>query len=118
MECPFREAGCKVNVVRKEIDSHMSRNQQNHLLVLLGAFQETKRELNECRKELSLKLLETRMTLEKSKPKPAKQMTLKTSIDEVNFCMNDYSLYKHTGKVWFLSTASPSHDSAWTGASQ
>ena len=52
VECPFREAGCKVNVVRKEFDSHMSGNQQNHLLVLLGAFQETKRELVESRREL------------------------------------------------------------------
>ena len=92
VECPFHEAGCKVNVVRKEFDSHMSRNQQNHLLVLLGAYQETKRELDENRKELdesctkldqcqreldesrtklhntSLKLLETRKELEESKP--------------------------------------------------
>ena len=52
VECPFREAGCKVNVVRKEFDSHMSRNQQNHLLVLLGAYQETKRELVESRRKL------------------------------------------------------------------
>ena len=52
VECPFHEAGCKVNVVRKEFDSHMSGNQQNHLLVLLGAFQETKRELVESRREL------------------------------------------------------------------
>ena len=51
MECPFREAGCKVNVVRKDFDSHMSENQQNHLLVLLGALQESKRELVESRRE-------------------------------------------------------------------
>ena len=114
VECPFREAGCKVHVVRKEFDSHMSGNQQNHLIVLLGAFQETNRELlksrreldenrkelNECRRELSLKLLETRKTLEESKRKPAKQMTLRGYGDEVTFCMNDYSLYKHTGKAW------------------
>ena len=98
VECPFREAGCKV--VRKELDSHMSGNQQNHLLVLLGAFQGAKRELKECRRELSLKLLETRNELEESKPKPAKQMTLREDGDEATFYMNDYSLYKHTGKVW------------------
>ena len=100
VECPFREAGCKVNVVRKEFDSHMSGNQQNHLLVLLGAYQGAKRELKECRRELSLKLLETRKELEESKPKPVEQMTLKCRGDEVTFCMNDYSLYKHTSKVW------------------
>ena len=117
MECPFHEAGCKVHVVRKEFDSHMSGNQQNHLLVLLGAYQETKRELEksqtklvENRRELdeskrklhntSLKLLETRKEMEESKPKPAKQMTLKHDGNGMTFCMNDYSLYKHTGRVW------------------
>ena len=110
VECPFREAGCKVNVVRKEFDSHMSGNQQNHLLVLLGAYQETKRELVKSRRErdesqaklhnTSLKLLETRKEMEEGKSKPAKQMTLRGVGDEVTFCMNDYSLYKHTGKVW------------------
>ena len=52
VECPFCEAGCKVNVARKKFDSHMSGNQQNHLLVLLGAHQETKRKLDENRREL------------------------------------------------------------------
>jgi len=47
-----------------------------------------------------LKLLETRKELEESKSNPAKQITLKKNHDEVTFCMNDYSLYKHTGKVW------------------
>ena len=70
VECPFREAGCKVNVVRKDFDSHMSGNQKNHLLVLLGAYRETKRKLDESETKLhntSLKLLETRKELEESK---------------------------------------------------
>ena len=59
VECPFHEAGCTVRVVRRDFDVHMSKNQQNHLLVLLGTFQETKRELHisktelgECQREL------------------------------------------------------------------
>ena len=96
VECPFREAGCKVQVMRKEFDSHMSGNQQNHLIVLLGAYQETKTKLHNT----SLKLLETRKEMEEGKSKPAKQMTLREDGDEVTFCMNDYSLYKHTDKVW------------------
>ena len=89
VECPFCEAGCKVNVVRKEFDSHMSRNQQNHLLVLLGAFQETKRELHITQSKL--------LQLEASQ---YRQITLKQDGDEVTFYMYNYSLYKHTGKVW------------------
>ena len=52
VECPFHEAGCTVRVLRREFDVHMSENQQHHLLVLLGEFQETKRELGESQKQL------------------------------------------------------------------
>ena len=96
VECPFCEAGCKVNVVRKEFDSHMSRNQQNHLLVLLGAYQETKRELNDCQKELH----RTKFKLLQLEESQYKQRTLKNIGDKVTFCMYNYSLHKHTGKVW------------------
>ena len=97
VECPFHEAGCKDNVVREEFHLHMNRSQQSHQLVLLRAFQESQAKLYIT----TLKLLETRKELEESKRKPAKQMTLKHIGDEVNLCLNDYSLYKHTNKVWY-----------------
>ena len=53
VECPFQEAGCTVRVVRGEFDAHMSGNQQNHVLILLGAFQKTKKELSESQRKLS-----------------------------------------------------------------
>ena len=49
VECQYHEAGCKVYLVRNEFDLHMSTNQHNHLLLLMGAYQETKRELVESR---------------------------------------------------------------------
>ena len=105
VQCPFHEAGCTVQIVRSEFDAHMSENQQNHLLVLLGAFLETKKELSESRRELGKKLhittvelLETREELEKMKNTSSHKF-LRTG-DEVNFCMTNFSLYKQTGKVW------------------
>ena len=53
VECPFQEAGCTVRVVRRQFDAHMSGNQQNHVLILLGAFQKTRKELNESQRKLS-----------------------------------------------------------------
>ena len=110
VECPFCEAGCTAQIVRREFDVHMSENQQHHLLVLLGAFQETKRKLNEserafCESERKLhnttiKLLETRLELEESKRNPAERKTLKKHGDEVTFHMTNFSLYKQTGMVW------------------
>jgi len=149
VECPFHEAGCTVQILRREFDVHMSENQQHHLLVLLEAFQETKKELSEsqrqlgeCQKELgecqrkvdeclrkmgvnrrelrenqtelskchkeldeklhntTAKLLDTRQELEGSKAKQAEKKILKHLGDEVTFRMNNFSLYKQTGKVW------------------
>ena len=106
VECPFREAGCKVSVVRKEFDSHMSGNQQNHLLVLLGAYRETKRELVESRRErdesqaklhnTDLLLLQTRKELQECISKPTKQMTLTTSHPFSNLCLQWHALHVYT----------------------
>ena len=96
VECPFHEAGCTAQIVRREFDVHMSESQQKHLLVLLGAFCESERKLHNT----TIKLLETRLELEESKRKPAERKTLKKRGDEVTFHMTNFSLYKQTGRVW------------------
>ena len=106
VECPFHEAGCTVRVLRREFDAHMSGSQQNHLLMLLGAFQETKKRLDKCEGELTtsqrelhntrIKVLVLETEAMKSAPK-----TLKKRGDEVIFCMADFSTHKQTGKVWY-----------------
>ena len=128
MECPFHEAGCNVQVVRREFDAHMSGSQQNHLLVLLGTFQETKRELNmskkelgecqikleesqkqltkcqrelgECRRELGEKLHNTSLIVLEFGTMKNPPITLKKQGNQVTFCMTNFSLYKQAGKVW------------------
>ena len=96
VECPFHEAGCTAQIVRREFDVHMSESQQKHLLVLLGAFCESEKKLHNT----TIKLLETRLELEESKRKPAERKTLKKRGDEVTFHMTNFSLYKQTGRVW------------------
>ena len=56
VECPFKEAGCQVKLVRRELDSHVTTNQQHHLLTLMAAFREvktsSKAELRQVKTEL------------------------------------------------------------------
>ena len=56
VECPFKEAGCQATLVRRELDSHVTTNQQQHLLTLMAAFREvktsSKAELREVKTEL------------------------------------------------------------------
>ena len=89
VECPFQEAGCTARVVHREFDVLVRKSTKPYLIVLLQAFQETKRELGECQishrekqtelgkcqRELgekldntAVKLLETRLELEEGKP--------------------------------------------------
>ena len=63
MECPFREAGCEENLVRCQIEGHMSSNQQQHLLLVLKDCHETKAKLSKASKEL----LETKNELSEMK---------------------------------------------------
>ena len=51
VECEYYEAGCKVDLVRKDFNSHMSENKQIHILLVSGAFQVKKRQLDECQRE-------------------------------------------------------------------
>ena len=102
VKCLFHEAGCTVQILRREFDAHMLGSQQKHLLVLLGAFQETKRESERKLHSMAVKLFETRQELEEGKARPAEKkiQILKRLGDEVTFHMTDFSLYKQAGKVW------------------
>ena len=51
MECPFGEAECEENLVRCQIEGHMSSNQQQHLLLVLKDCHEMKTKLSKASKE-------------------------------------------------------------------
>lgn len=43
--CPLHEAGCKAKLVRSELASHMAENSQQHLVDMMGAFTELKKQV-------------------------------------------------------------------------
>ena len=53
VECPFKEAGCQATLVRRELDSHMTANQQQHLLTLMTAFRMVKADFTAVKAEFS-----------------------------------------------------------------
>ena len=73
VECPFREGGCQVKPVRKELDRHVKNSTTEHLEHLAGILQEfmdTKKELMETKEELmetKEELMETKKELEATK---------------------------------------------------
>ena len=47
VDCPFAEAGCTERVRRCRLDDHVTSNVQEHLRILMGAYKEVKRRLEE-----------------------------------------------------------------------
>ncbi len=47
--CPFYEAGCTLNLKRRELDQHLTENTQKHLSLLMTAFLSVKQELQELK---------------------------------------------------------------------
>ena len=53
VECPFAEAGCKSELRRHQLDSHVASNQQRHLLLVMGAYKEMKDKLRDAEAKLT-----------------------------------------------------------------
>ena len=79
---------CKKLCIGTLTDTNGQGNQQNHVLVLLGAFQEAKRQLGEMLLETKVELGESKTkSVEKTLKKPGEKKTLEKYGDKVNFCM-------------------------------
>jgi len=52
VECRFKEAGCDVKPLRSELDDHMTQNTQQHLMLMMEAFQKLKEECNNYKARL------------------------------------------------------------------
>ena len=51
VECQFEEAGCDMKPLRSELDDHMTQNTQQHLMLMMGAFQKLKEEFQQLKEE-------------------------------------------------------------------
>ena len=63
LDCPFKDAGCTEKIARKDMEDHMTANQQKHILEGYHSFQQLKRDLQNTKEELH----ETKEELQKTK---------------------------------------------------
>ena len=113
VECPFKEAGCRAKLVRREFDSHVTTNQQQHLLTLMSAFREVKAEFSAVK--VAMKVIATDVTIiQQSDEKQSSDLALasiKSQLEINSFRLQhngppltirmiDFSHYQHSGRVW------------------
>ena len=109
VECPFAEAGCKVNV-RRQLEDHITTSLQQHLMLLMvdrerlkREWKEMKTELNEVKAKLSqvetsFHEAETRLAFCEAFNNPTNK--LKKPGDSMKVTMSGFSEYRRSGKVW------------------
>jgi hypothetical protein len=120
VECPFTEAGCKVNVRRQQLEDHMTTSLQQHLMLLLVDRKQLKGELNNVKDELSeaqaklsraeteidgvkvkLHEAEARLTFCEATTCSTSINRLKNASDSFNLTMPNFSVYCRSGKAWY-----------------
>ena len=115
VECPFKEAGCQARLVRNELDSHMTANQQQHILTLMAAFREVKAELR-ASKTMQEVIATDVAIIQQSPEKQSSDLALasiKSQLELNNSLrlqrygppltirMINFSHYQRSGKVWY-----------------
>jgi hypothetical protein len=103
VQCPFAEAGCKSTIVRRKLDDHLSSNQQQHLLLVMGAYKQMKSQLQVTEAKLTTAVQLLRQGGEADKEIIDSIVTcsyLKKSGDAVTMTMPRVSEYHRIGKTW------------------
>ena len=118
VKCHFAEAGCKENIPRHQLESHMTSNQQQHLLLVMKDLHQVKSKLTETEAKLNgteAKLSETEANLATAvrllrQGKEADKeiidfimvcsKRLKTDDDTIEITMPKFSEYHRSGKIW------------------
>ena len=104
VECPFADAGCKGEIVQHQLDSHMTSNQQQHLLLVMGAYKQVRDKLQEMEAKLTTAVQLLRR--ERKADKKAVDLVVACSQrlvddgDSLEIVIPKFSDYCRSGKVW------------------
>ena len=119
VECPFAEAGCNSKLRRHQLDSHLASHQQQHLLLVMGAYKEVmgaykemkvayeevkdKLRANEVKLTTAVRLLSQRNEADKETVRSI--LTCSTHLNKlgssVEVIMRRVSEYNSTGETWY-----------------
>ena len=117
VECPFKEAGCQEKLVRRDLDSHVTTNQQQHLLTLMAAFREVKAEFSAAKEATKVmqKLIATDVAIiqqsDGTRSSALALASIKSQLEINSFRLQfddppltirmiNFSYYLRSGKVW------------------
>ena len=110
VNCPFQETGCEATLLRKDLDSHVAASNQQHLLLVMKAFQtlkdETKTELHFVKQGISTVVGHLLQSCSRSQVAPLQSIQslmsyrLRKVGDEITFTIPRADQYRRNGSTW------------------
>ena len=107
--CPFKDAGCNEKIARKDMEDHMTANQQKHILLSFQSFQHMKWSIGKEIEDLRSSICRTSPSLESMKESTEESLSrmelilnssLKETEDKLMFRVADYPQLRKEKKVW------------------
>ena len=112
LDCPFKDAGCTEKIARKDMEDHMTANQQKHMLLIFQSLKQSKQELQLLKCDISreIKSLEESIRCNTNTPESTAQSLchLKSILqdnldkigDAVTFRVTDFPQLIEEKKAW------------------
>ena len=114
VECPFAEAGCKSDLHRHQLEDHMTSTLQQHLMMVMKDYRETKDKLEAKISKTETELFETKQKLFETESKLDEALArlaiaeenvtsankLAKESDSIKVQMSNFSEHRCSGKVW------------------
>ena len=105
LDCPFKDAGCTEKITRKDMEDHMTANQQKHMLLTFQSLEEMKLSLNREIEDLEENIrddtsIPESVTQSLSRMKSILKPSLHYIEDTVRFYVTDFSELRKEKKVW------------------
>ena len=112
LDCPFKDAGCTEKIARKDMEDHMTANQQKHMLLIFQLLQRSNERYQELKQLMSREIdsLEESIRLNTSTPESTAQSLscmksiLQVSLDKIGdtltFRVRDFPRLRKKKKVW------------------
>ena len=105
LNCLFKDAGCTEKIARKDMEDHMTANQQKHILLTFQSHQQMKwnisREINNLEESIRDDTLTSESTAKSlRRMKSILKLSLDDTDDELTFHVTDFSQLRKEKKSW------------------
>ena len=104
LDCPFKDAGCTEKIARKDMEDHMTANQQKHMLLTFQSLQQANQQVKQDLSDTKRELYDTKQELHDIKQDYHNLLQSANGLckvgDTLTFGVRDFPKLRKEMKVW------------------